>query len=168
MSEQIPDCSLWYIHPSFDRRNVSCAWPLIGCGSTTSPGPVGARPGTFPKERGVSRENPRFVHDIPLPDVGNTPGTSPPQYIGGSESDPRAYRFDGELNVANRGLMEFIEMLKSDEKFLYGLLTLSQEQNIKTGRFAMIYADEVIMSHTNETEYLHFIENKKMRHYATE
>ncbi|AEJ39853.1 serine protein kinase [Sulfobacillus acidophilus TPY] len=79
----------------------------------------------------------------------------------GSESDPRAYRFDGELNVANRGLMEFIEMLKSDEKFLYGLLTLSQEQNIKTGRFSMIYADEVIVSHTNETEYLNFVNNKK-------
>ncbi len=79
----------------------------------------------------------------------------------GSESDPRAYRFDGELNIANRGLMEFIEMLKSDEKFLYGLLTLSQEQNIKTGRFSMIYADEVIVSHTNESEYLHFVENKK-------
>ena len=30
----------------------------------------------------------------------------------GSESDPRAYRFDGELNIANRGLMEFVEMLK--------------------------------------------------------
>lgn len=79
----------------------------------------------------------------------------------GSESDPRAYRFDGELNIANRGLMEFIEMLKSDEKFLYGLLTLSQEQNIKTGRFSMIYADEVIASHSNEAEYLRFVENKK-------
>lgn len=79
----------------------------------------------------------------------------------GSESDPRAYRFDGELNIANRGLMEFIEMLKSDEKFLYGLLTLSQEQNIKTGRYSMIYADEVIVSHTNEAEYLRFVENKK-------
>lgn len=79
----------------------------------------------------------------------------------GSESDPRAYRFDGELNVANRGLMEFIEMLKCDEKFLYGLLTLSQEQNIKTGRFSMIYADEVIVSHSNESEYLRFVENKK-------
>ncbi|MCY0898242.1 MAG: protein prkA [Firmicutes bacterium] len=79
----------------------------------------------------------------------------------GSESDPRAYRFDGELNIANRGLMEFIEMLKSDEKFLYGLLTLSQEQNIKTGRFAMIYADEVIVSHSNESEYLRFVENRK-------
>ncbi len=79
----------------------------------------------------------------------------------GSESDPRAYRFDGELNIANRGLMEFIEMLKSDEKFLYGLLTLSQEQNIKTGRYSMIYADEVIVSHSNEAEYLRFVENKK-------
>ncbi len=79
----------------------------------------------------------------------------------GVESDPRAYRFDGELNIANRGIMEFVEMLKVDEKFLYSLLTLSQEQNIKTGRFAMIYADEVIMSHTNENEYVSFAGNKK-------
>ncbi|MGH2518006.1 MAG: protein prkA, partial [Ktedonobacterales bacterium] len=79
----------------------------------------------------------------------------------GVESDPRAYRFDGELNIANRGLMEFIEMLKTDEKFLYVLLTLSQEQNIKTGRFAMIYADEVVVSHTNENEYASFVGNRK-------
>ncbi len=79
----------------------------------------------------------------------------------GVESDPRAYRFDGELNVSNRGLMEFIEMLKVDEKFLYVLLTLSQEQNIKTGRFSMIYADEVVVSHTNEHEYQAFVGNKK-------
>ncbi len=79
----------------------------------------------------------------------------------GSESDPRAYRFDGELNVANRGIAEFIELLKVDEKFLYVLLTLSQEQNIKTGRFSMIYADEVVVSHTNEHEYQSFVGNKK-------
>jgi len=75
----------------------------------------------------------------------------------GVESDPRAYRFDGELNIANRGVMEFIEMLKAEQQFLYHLLTLSQEQNIKTGRFAMIYADEVVISHTNETEYRNFV-----------
>jgi len=79
----------------------------------------------------------------------------------GSESDPRAYRFDGELNIANRGMMEFVEMLMVDERFLYVLLTLSQEQNIKTGRFSMIYADEVVVSHTNETEYTSFVGNKK-------
>ena len=48
-----------------------------------------------------------------------------------------------------------------DEKFLYVLLTLSQEQNIKTGRFSMIYADEVIVSHTNENEYASFVGNRK-------
>ncbi|TLS51107.1 PrkA family serine protein kinase [Paenibacillus antri] len=79
----------------------------------------------------------------------------------GSESDPRAYRFDGELNKANRGLMEFQEMLKCDEKFLWNLLSLTQEGNFKAGRFALISADELIVAHTNETEYKAFISNKK-------
>ncbi|MBM7694227.1 serine protein kinase [Peribacillus deserti] len=79
----------------------------------------------------------------------------------GSESDPRAYRFDGELNKANRGLMEFQEMLKCDEKFLWHLLSLTQEGNFKAGRFALISADELIVAHTNETEYRAFISNKK-------
>ncbi|MBL8849189.1 MAG: serine protein kinase, partial [Planctomycetaceae bacterium] len=30
----------------------------------------------------------------------------------GTESDPRAFNFDGEFNVANRGMIEFIEVLK--------------------------------------------------------
>ncbi|MBS4177579.1 PrkA family serine protein kinase [Lederbergia citrea] len=79
----------------------------------------------------------------------------------GSESDPRAYRFDGELNKANRGLMEFQEMLKCDEKFLWHLLSLTQEGNFKAGRFALISADELVVAHTNETEYRSFIANKK-------
>lgn len=79
----------------------------------------------------------------------------------GSESDPRAYRFDGELNKANRGLMEFQEMLKSDEKFLWLLLSLTQEGNFKAGRFALISADELIVAHTNEAEYRSFISNQK-------
>ncbi|MDC3420261.1 PrkA family serine protein kinase [Aquibacillus koreensis] len=79
----------------------------------------------------------------------------------GSESDPRAYRFDGELNKANRGIMEFQEMLKCDEKFLWHLLSLTQEGNFKAGRFALISADELIVAHTNESEYRSFIANKK-------
>lgn len=79
----------------------------------------------------------------------------------GSESDPRAYRFDGELNKANRGIMEFQEMLKCDEKFLWNLLSLTQEGNFKAGRFALISADELIIAHTNESEYKAFIANKK-------
>jgi serine protein kinase len=79
----------------------------------------------------------------------------------GVESDPRAYRFDGELNIANRGMIEFIEMFKADERFLYVLLTLTQEKNIKIGRYSLIYADEFVIAHTNETEFLEFLADKK-------
>jgi len=80
----------------------------------------------------------------------------------GVESDPRAYKFDGELNVANRGIMEMIEMLKVDPKFLYVLLTLAQEKTIKTERFPLIYADEFIIAHTNEVEYRRFLADQKL------
>ncbi len=92
--------------------------------------------GTFSPSDPKSQDISELVGGIDLATIGEV----------GSESDPRGYRFDGELNIANRGLMEFIEMLKTDERFLYVLLTLSQEQNIKTGRFSMIYADEVVVS----------------------
>ncbi|HEX8398420.1 MAG TPA: PrkA family serine protein kinase [Pyrinomonadaceae bacterium] len=107
--------------------------------------------GTFAPSDPKSQDITELTGSIDLSTIGEV----------GVESDPRAYRFDGELNIANRGVMEFIEMLKCDEKFLYSLLTLSQEQNIKTGRFAMIYADEVILSHTNENEYAAFVGNRK-------
>lgn len=80
----------------------------------------------------------------------------------GTESDPRAYKFNGELNVSNRGMMEFIEMLKVDQKFLYVLLTLAQEKNIKTPRFSLIWADEFILAHTNEVEYKRFLGKDEM------
>jgi serine protein kinase len=107
--------------------------------------------GTFAPSDPKSQDITELTGSIDLSTIGEV----------GVESDPRAYRFDGELNIANRGLMEFVEMLKVDEKFLYSLLTLSQEQNIKTGRFAMIYADEAIISHTNENEYSSFVANRK-------
>ena len=77
----------------------------------------------------------------------------------GAASDARAYRFDGELNVANRGVMEFVEMLKSDERFLYALLDLAQDKVIKAPRFPNIYADEVVVAHTNQTEYDKYFRN---------
>lgn len=71
----------------------------------------------------------------------------------GSDSDPRAFNFDGEFNVANRGIVEFVEMLKLDTAFLYDLLGASQEQSIKPKKFAQTDIDEVILGHTNEPEY---------------
>ncbi|QBS37375.1 protein prkA [Thermaerobacter sp. FW80] len=107
--------------------------------------------GTFTPSDEKSQDIAELVGSIDLSTVG--------EY--GTESHPLAYRFDGELNVANRGLMEFVELLKAQTEFLYALLTLSQEQSIKTGRFAMIYADEVVIGHTNEAEYQAFVKNER-------
>jgi serine protein kinase len=80
----------------------------------------------------------------------------------GSDSDPRAFNFDGELNIANRGLVEFIEILKLDVAFLYDLLTASQEHKIKPKKFAHTDIDEVILGHTNEAEYKRLLNNEYM------
>jgi len=80
----------------------------------------------------------------------------------GSDSDPRAFNFDGELNIANRGLIEFIEVLKLDVAFLYDLLGASQEHLIKPKKFAQTHIDEVIIGHTNEPEYRKLQNNELM------
>ena len=108
--------------------------------------------GTFVPSDKKSQDISELIGSMDLSTVG--------QY--GSESDPRAYKFDGELNVANRGIMEFIEMLKVDQKFLYVLLTLAQEKNIKTPRFPLIFADEFLLSHTNENEFRKFLAKEEM------
>jgi serine protein kinase len=80
----------------------------------------------------------------------------------GSDSDPRAFNFDGEFNIANRGIVEFIEMLKLDVAFLYDLLGASQEHRIKPKKFAQTDIDEVIIGHTNEAEYKKLMNNEFM------
>jgi serine protein kinase len=80
----------------------------------------------------------------------------------GTDSDPRAFNFDGELNIANRGLVEFIEVLKLDVAFLYDLLGASQEHKIKPKKFAQTDIDEVILGHTNEPEYKRLQNNEFM------
>jgi serine protein kinase len=80
----------------------------------------------------------------------------------GSDSDPRAFNFDGEFNVANRGIIEFVEVLKLDVAFLYDLLGASQEHKIKPKKFAQTDIDEVIIGHTNEPEYRRLQNNEFM------
>ncbi|HZD57215.1 MAG TPA: hypothetical protein VE136_10855, partial [Anaerolineales bacterium] len=77
------------------------------------------------------------------------------------ESFGKAFRLNGELDVANRGLMEFIEMFKLDERFLAVLLVLTEEQKIKAPGYGTIYADEAIVAHSNEAEYQSMVDNKK-------
>lgn len=80
----------------------------------------------------------------------------------GSDSDPRAFNFDGEFNIANRGMIEFVEMLKLDVAFLYDLLGASQEHRVKPKKFAQTHIDEVIIGHTNEPEFRRLQDNEFM------
>ncbi len=80
----------------------------------------------------------------------------------GSDSDPRAFNFDGEFNIANRGIIEFVEILKLEVAFLYDLLGATQEHKIKPKKFAQTDIDEVIIGHTNEAEYKKLLNNEFM------
>src|SRR5881396_1297176 len=82
--------------------------------------------------------------------------------IYGSDSDARAFNFDGEFNVANRGIIEFIEVLKLEVAFLYDLLGASQEHKIKPKKFPQTDIDEVLVGHTNEPEYRKLQNNELM------
>lgn len=80
----------------------------------------------------------------------------------GSDSDPRAFTFDGEFCCSNRGMMEFVEVLKLDKEFLYDLLTASQEKRIKPKKFAQIPIDAFLIGHTNNPEFEKLKNDKTM------
>lgn len=80
----------------------------------------------------------------------------------GSESDPRAFDFNGEFLISNRGLIEFQEVLKLQTEFLYDLLSATQEHRVKPKRFNQVPIDEVIIGHTNNAEFEKLKNNKFM------
>ena len=80
----------------------------------------------------------------------------------GSDSDPRAFNFDGEFCVGSRGMVEFIEILKLQKEFLYDLLGATQEQQIKPKKFPQIGIDTVLLGHTNNPEFVKLQEDQFM------
>ena len=72
----------------------------------------------------------------------------------------QAFRMDGEFNVANRGMIEMVEIFKADKHLLTTLLGLAQEQVIKMEKFGSIYAEEVIIGHSNEGDFNTFCEDE--------
>lgn len=80
----------------------------------------------------------------------------------GTDSDPRAFNFDGEFCVGNRGLVEFIEVLKLAKEFLYDLLGASQEKQIKPKKFPQVGVDTVLVGHTNSPEFLRLKSDQTM------
>lgn len=79
-----------------------------------------------------------------------------------SQNDPDAYSYSGGLCLANRGILEFVEMFKAPIKVLHPLLTATQEGNYNgTEGFASIPFDGIILAHSNESEWISFRNNKK-------
>ena len=78
-----------------------------------------------------------------------------------SQDDPDAYSYSGGLCLANRGLLEFVEMFKAPIKVLHPLLTATQEGNYKgTEGFGAIPFDGMILAHSNEAEWQSFKTNR--------
>ncbi len=78
-----------------------------------------------------------------------------------SQNDPDAYSYSGGLCLANRGVLEFVEMFKAPIKVLHPLLTATQEGNYKgTEGFGAIPFDGIILAHSNEAEWLAFKNNR--------
>src|SRR5262245_1832611 len=102
-------------------------------------------------------------HDPTTADIADLVGSVDLSKVAriGDEGDPRAWSWSGAVYAASRGLLEMIEILKVKREFLYLLLTLTQEKNVKVSRFPLIYLDESIVAHTNLAEFNRFLQEKE-------
>lgn len=108
--------------------------------------------GTFQPKDAKNQDSTELTGDMNFAKIGQF----------GADSDPRAFNFDGEFEVAERGMLEFIEALKLDNEFLYDLLGATQEHQIKPKKFSQVEIDELILAHTNSPEYQKLRSNKFM------
>jgi len=79
-----------------------------------------------------------------------------------SQDDPDAYAYSGGLNVANQGVLEFVEMFKAPIKMLHPLLTATQEGTYNgTEGFGAMPFQGVVLAHSNESEWSAFRNNRR-------
>jgi serine protein kinase len=102
-------------------------------------------------------------HDPSTADIADLVGSVDLSKVShvGDEGDPRAWSWSGAVYAASRGMLEMIEILKVKREFLYLLLTMTQEKNVKVARFPLIYLDETILAHTNLAEFNRFLQEKE-------
>ena len=123
----------------------------------------------YPVERVFLSESSRMgvgtyaPHDPTTADIADLIGSVDLSKVSeyGDEGDPRAWSWSGAVYAASRGLLEMIEILKVKREFLYLLLTLTQEKNVKVSRFPLIHVDETILAHTNLAEFRKFLQEKE-------
>ncbi|HEV8095900.1 MAG TPA: serine protein kinase [Burkholderiales bacterium] len=117
----------------------------------------------FISEAGRSGVGTYAPHDPTTADIADLVGSVDLSKVAefGDEGDPRAWSWSGAVFAASRGLLEMIEILKVKREFLYLLLTLTQEKNVKVSRFPLIYVDETIIAHTNLAEFRKFLQESE-------
>ncbi len=117
----------------------------------------------FIHEAGRSGIGTYAPHDPTTADIADLVGSVDLSKVSefGDEGDPRAWSWSGAVYAASRGLLEMIEILKVKREFLYLLLTLTQEKNVKVSRFPLIYLDETILAHTNLAEFHKFLQESE-------
>lgn len=117
----------------------------------------------FISEAGRSGIGTYAPHDPTTADLADLVGSVDLSKVAeyGDEGDPRAWSWSGAVYAASRGMLEMIEILKVKREFLYLLLTLTQEKNVKVSRFPLIYLDETIIAHTNLAEFRKFLQESE-------
>ncbi len=117
----------------------------------------------FVSESGRSAIGTYAPHDPTTADLADLVGSVDLSKVAqfGDEGDPRAWSWSGAVYAASRGVLEMIEILKVKREFLYLLLTLTQEKNVKVSRFPLIYLDETILAHTNLAEFRKFLQESE-------
>ncbi|MEO7494651.1 MAG: serine protein kinase [Massilia sp.] len=117
----------------------------------------------FVSEAGRSGIGTYAPHDPTTADLADLVGSVDLSKVAeyGDEGDPRAWSWSGAVYAASRGVLEMIEILKVKREFLYLLLTLTQEKNVKVSRFPLIYLDETILAHTNLAEFRKFLQESE-------
>ncbi len=117
----------------------------------------------FISEAGRSGIGTYAPHDPNTADIADLVGSVDLSRVAeyGDEGDPRAWSWSGTVYAASRGVLEMIEILKVKREFLYLLLTLTQEGNVKVARFPLIYLDETILAHTNLAEFRKFLQESE-------
>jgi serine protein kinase len=117
----------------------------------------------FISEAGRSAIGTYAPHDPNTADIADLVGSVDLSRVAeyGDEGDPRAWSWSGAVYAASRGMLEMIEILKVKREFLYLLLTLTQEKNVKVARFPLIYLDETILAHTNLAEFRKFLQESE-------
>lgn len=78
-----------------------------------------------------------------------------------NQNDPDAYLYSGALNLANQGIMEFVEMFKASIKTLNPLLCATQDRMYSpTEGMSSFPFEGILLAHSNESEWAKFKADK--------